>query len=489
MKKLMYFVLLVSAAVFFVGCVSAPSVKGKGVQLPGWVVTPPGDTADTVYFVGSGSAADDASARSAAAADLVSSVTRFLGVKVTSQTTVVAKDTLKKFSTTLDRTIHESSSAQLGDFKVVDTFADKENGIVNVYLLGAYNKKALLQEKERIGKVFAEQQEAISGPEAEGARLVSAGRPYQAAVKYIEAAAAAAYSTVDNAQIKYERNMDKARSAVSKITLSPVQDNLQVYISMPFTSAFQGKVTSDGKSLSDIPVKVVYKVMRKNGRKAVRSAVVSSDAQGLVSFIRPPAAFVGTDTLTMTPDFSSVMEKLQDVPNKLYPAVESLNKMIQSKQIMFTYTVLSHAKEIPTGVLVIDEDNSGAFTGKVETASGIMEALSSKDFVLRSIPVDTSLVGMNDSALIQFVGKKYGKSVERLIFGTAGIVGFQEEKGMYTVKVSGNIKVVDLKTGNVLYSSGTRFKTAIGSNVNSAMSAAFKQFGKEIGIRIADTLP
>ncbi len=489
MKKLMYSVLLVSAAVFFVGCVSAPPVKESGKQLPDWVVTPPGDTADTVYFVGSGSAADDASARSAAASDLVSSVTRFLGVKVTSKTTVVAKDTLEKFSSTLDRTIHESSSAQLGDFKVVDTFSYKENGIVNVYLLGAYNKKALLKEKTRIGKVFAERQEAISGPEAEGAKLASAGSYYKAAVKYIEAAAAAAYSSVDNAQIKYERNMDKARTAVSKISLASVHDNVRVYISMPFTTAFQGRVTSDGKPLADVPVKIVYKAMRKNGRKTVRTAVVSSDSMGLVSFIRPPAVFVGTDTLSMTPDFSSVMEKLQDVPNKLYPAVESLDKMIQSKRIIFTYTVLSHAKEIPTGVLVIDEDSSGAFTGKVETASGIMEALSVKNFILRSIPVDSSLMGMDDGALIRFVRKKYGNSIDRLLFGTAGIVGFQEEKGMYTVKVSGDIKVVDLKTGSVLYSSGTRFKTAIGSNVNSAMSAAFKQFGKETGTLIANTLP
>lgn len=60
---------------------------------------------------------------------------------------------------------------------------------------------------------------------------------------------------------------------------------------------------------------------------------------------------------------------------------------------------------------------------------------------------------------------------------------------MFTVKVSGDIRVVELKTGNVLYFSGTRFKTAIGSNASSAMSAAFKQFGKEIGRIMANTLP
>ncbi len=488
-KKLAYSVLLVVAVLMFAGCVSTPPVKGGGKQLPDWVVTPPGDTADTAYFVGSGSAADDAAARSAAASDLVSSVTRFLGVKVTSRTTVTARDTLKKFSSTLDRTIHESSNARLKDFRVVDTFSKKEKGIVNVYLLGAYNKKALLNERDRIQKLFAEQQEAVSGPEAEGGRLASEGRYYQSAVKYIEAAAAAAYAPVDNARIKYERNMDSARSVISKINLSSVRDNLQVYIKQPFGSPFQGQVTAEGKPLAGVPVTVVYRIMGKNGRKTVRSAVVSSDSKGIVSFTRPPAAFVGKGTLTMKLDFASLMKKLEDVSDSLYPAVESLDKTIQSKEIVYTYTVLSHAKEIPTGVLVIDEDNSGAYTGKMETASGILEVLSSKGFNLRSLPVTASLPGKADSSLVRFVKQKYGDSIRRLIYGTAGIVGFQEEKGMYMVKVSGDIKVVDLRTGSVLYTSGTRFKTAIGSNVTSAMSVAFKQFGKEVGTLAADTLP
>ncbi len=489
MKKQVYAVFLVFMTLFAAGCASAPDAKGTEQSLPLWVTNPPGDKGDVVYFVGSGSAENDADARSAAASDLVSSVTRFLGVKVSSRTTVVAKDTLKKFSTTLNRTIKESSNARINDFKVVDTFSTKGGGVVNVYLLGAYNKKALLKERDRIQKLFAEQQEAISGPEAEGGRLVAAGNYYQGAVKYIEAAAAAAVSSVDNARIKYERNMDKARSAVSKIELSAVTDNLQAYISRPFPHAFQGKITAGKKPLAGVPVKVIYKIMGKNGRKIVRTAVVSSDSDGLVSFTRPPAHFVGSGTLVMTLDFSSEMEKLQDVSDSLYPAVESLYQMIRSKQISYTYTILSHAKEISTGVLVVDEDNSGAYTGKAETGSGIMEVLSEEGFILHSFPVNAKLSGVRGSALVPFVRRTYGNRVKRLIYGTAGIVGFQEEKGMYMVKVSGDIKVADLKTGAILYASGTRFKTAIGSNINSAVSAAFKQFGKEIGREIADTLP
>lgn len=486
MRKINSFVLV---SVLFLSCVSTPPT-GSGVNsLPGWVVSPPADTSDTVYFVGSGSADNDAAARSAAASDLVSSVTRFLGVKVTSETTVTAKDTLRQFSTTLNRTIHETSSAQLGDFRVVDTYVEEKNGVSNVYLLGAYNKKALFAEKKRIRGIFIEQQQAISGPEAEGDSLVAKGNYYQGAVKYIEAASAAALSSIDNAKIKYERNMDKARTGISHIKLSRVNDNLSTYIAQPFKVAFQGKITGGGASLSNVPIKIVYRIIGKNGRKTVRSVVVSSNNKGLVSYTRPPASFVGTGKLTMILDLSSVMEKLQNVSNDLYPAVESLEKMIGSKKVDFTYTILSHAKEIPTGILVIDEDNSKTYTGSTETASGILESLTERGFSPTALPVESILIDSGDEAFLQFARDHYGNTIRRLIFGNAGIVAFQEEKGMYTVKVSGTIKVVDLETGRILYSSGTRFKTAIGSNVNSAMSAAFKQFGKEIGRNIANTLP
>ncbi len=482
-------VIMITALLVLSGCASAPDTAEGKSQLPQWVISPPKDTQDSVYFVGAGSAADEASARNAAGAELVSSVTRFLGVKVTSETTVKAKDTLKEFTSTLESTIHESSSAVISDFRIIDSYTEKKNGVVNVYLLGEYKKSSLLKEKARIEAVFAEQVNAVSGPESKGDSLLASGDFYGAAVRYMEAASAAAVSDIDNADIKFRRNIDKASRAVSSITLTPVSGELSAYIGKPFPGPFVCKVSGNGKALSGVPVRISYKVMRNNGRMAVRSSVVSSDNGGLVSFTRPAARFVGKDKVTMSLDFSSSLETLDSVRKDLYPPVEALEKMIQSKRAVLPYTVVSRAKEIPTGVYVADEDNSGALTGKTDTASGILEALSKQNFDVKSLPVSDPPAGRSDDEIIRYVKQKYGSSIKRLVFGTAGIAGFQEENGMYSVKVSGDIKVVDLATGKILFSSGTRFKTALGSNLNSAISAAFKQFGKEVGRMMMNTLP
>ncbi len=478
----------------FIACASAPGPENGG-ELPFWVTMPPADTSDTVYFIGAGSntEGDSAKARNLAGADVVSSITRFLGVKVSSDTTVTAKDTLDKFTSTLDQTIRETSSAQIGDFKIVESFTDKSGTTINVYLLGSYNKKALLEEQARIKAVFAEQKAAISGPEAEGDSLVASSAYFAGAVKYIEAASAASTTDIENAEIKYERNMNKAREAVGNINLYALNDNLNAFIKQTFDNPFELKITGtpgiDGKVLSGVPVRITYKIVRENGRKAIRSESVITDSNGMISFFRPPANFVGTERVTMSLDLSASLETLENVPDKLYAQLESLEKIVNSKKIGFTYNVISRAKEIATAVMIIDQDNSGAATGKTETASGILEVLTSEGFSIRSIDVGSDILKMGDESIINTIAKKYAGRFERLVFGTVGISDFQKDGDRFTVKVSGDIKVADLGSGEIIYTSGNRFKSAMGSNAASAMSTAFKQFGKVIGESMANNLP
>ena len=477
-----------------IACTSSPDTSNKN-KLPSWVTMPPADTSDTVYFIGAGSDSngDAAMARTLAGSDLVSSITRFLGVKVSSETTVTAKDTLLQFTSTLDQTIKETSSAQIGDFRIVESHTEKDGNVANVYLLGAYNKSALLKEQARIKAVFAEQREAISGPEAEGDSLMSSAAYFEAAIKYIEAATAASTTDIDNADIKYERNMNKARKAVGSINLYALNDNINALIKQPFNEAFRLKITGtpgiDGLALTGVPVRVSYKIVRTNGRKSIRVESVVTDKKGEVAFFRPPANFVGTERVTMSLDLSASLEALENVPDHLYAQLESLEQVIKSKSIGFTYNIISRAKEVATAIMIMDQDSSGTSTGKTETASGVLEILTAEGFSIRSIVVDPEILRSGDEGIIKSISHKYSDQFERLIFGTVSISDFQKDGDRVTVKVSGDIKVVDLATGEIFYTSGNRFKTAMGSNAASAMSAAFKQFGKVIGESMANNLP
>jgi len=98
---------------------------------------------------------------------------------------------------------------------------------------------------------------------------------------------------------------------------------------------------------------------------------------------------VGTERLTMSLDLSSALEALENVPNRLYAQLESLEQLVKSKSIGFTYNIISRAKEIATAVMIIDQDNSGVSTGKTETSAGILEVLTAEGFSIRSIDIDS----------------------------------------------------------------------------------------------------
>jgi len=496
MRTSLNLTVLAVIVVILMGCATTSgSQGGTGGNMPDWVTAPPADTADFMYFVGAGSdsGSDEAAARQQAAGDLVSSITRFLGVKVTSETTVEAKDSLNQFTSTLSQTIQEESEARLGDFRIKDSYSERRGDLVNVYILGEYDKQALLKEKARLKALFQELQEAVSGPEFEGDRLSSANRYYEAAVQYLIAAVAASKGQIDNADVKYERNMTKAREAISRIELMKQNDNLVGNLNEKFVQPFVLKVSARGMpndgGLSGVPVKIVYKEMRKTGRAGIVSETITSDENGLVEFIHPVPGFVGRETVRMELDFSASLEALEDVADPLYPQLEAVENMIGDKEVSFVYNVVSGARNIPTAVMIADVDNGGTALNKSETSSGVLEVLTQQGFSVGTIPASMSLLQGPDTDLINQVRNQYGSRYSRVVFGTVGISDFREDDKRYMVKVSGNIKVADLQTGEILYSSGNMFKSAIGQNLQSAMSAAFKQFGKTLGESMTRSLP
>jgi len=300
-KRIVGIVLSVSLCAFMVGCASSGGATPGVKERPSWVETPPADSTNSVFFVGAGSdtAGDAAKARELANADLVSNISKFLGVKITAETTTEAKDSLKEFENKLTNTIREQSKAQISDLKITDTYTERSGNTVNVYVLGEYNKKSLLAEQARIKRIFEEQVEAISGPEKAGDDLFKSGSFFQAAVKYIEAAVAATASDVDNADIKFKRNMDTATSAISSINFYALNSGIHGMSGQPLPEPFRLKVSAgsspNAAGLSGVPVLIGYKELKSNGKMGAASTEVQTDAEGMVSFSFPAVQrFVGT---------------------------------------------------------------------------------------------------------------------------------------------------------------------------------------------------
>ncbi len=484
MKKFILIPVIIAAAAGFFSCATPKP------EAPEWVASPPADTSEYTYFLGVGSdtSGDEGAAAEEAQSLIISEITKYIGVRVVSATTSEARDAYGKFEAELVSVITETSQARLSGLKLKDRWVETSGDTVNVYLLAEYSTSGLAAEKNRLEELFREKQEVISGPEQDGDSFSEENKSYRAAVKYIEAALAASNSDLENADLKFERNMTKARNSVEQIDIKKVSGPDAVYVGEKFGEDFVVKLTAGGKPAEGLPVTVSYKELRENGRKTVRTYTLLTDSEGIAAFTPPAPGWVGTERVTFFLDMRAVLEPLENVSFNLLQYVDGLEQAVNMRRTFFDYDSISKAVEIPTCVMVMDVDRSGNPLNKTDTASGILSELSDSGFSVFMIPVDYRMTAVSDSELLAIVREQYGNIYARMIFGTAEISSFEENGSAVIVKVTGKIKAVDLASGKILFSS-TEQKRAQGGNNPATISAAFTSLGRMYGEKLVSDLP
>ncbi|MFP4534798.1 MAG: hypothetical protein ACLFNP_03690 [Spirochaetaceae bacterium] len=485
-------IVTVSAALLLGACATERGSSPAQTEepAPDWVMRAPEPTDQYEYFVGSSSdeSGDTAAAEDQAIADLIAEITRYLGVRVTSETSAEARASLNSFESEVTQTVRQQSEARVAGFRVQDRYVEEQAGRVTVHILARYERSALEAEKRRLEALFQERIDAIAVPEEEAENLESRGAYVRAAQKYIEAAAAAASSDIENAQIRFERNISAARNILSELTIEKLDDNLSALVGSPFDERFRARVTVGGRPLEDVEMLVGYKVLRSNGRTGVSTSRVRTNDEGVAAFQHPVPEFVGTESLTMGLDLDAYLTPLQDAPRSYQSDIDGLLDVLASKRVVFRYSVESGAGSVPTAVVVLATDIAGNPIRDGATESGILQRLSSEGFDIRvlSFPRE-ELNGMSDADLLEEFRRVADPSVRRVVYGVVGIDEFEERDGVI-VRVSGQVRTVRLSDGEVL-AVAEGFQRSRGLSSQSAISAAFRGLGNKFAEQLMRELP
>ena len=497
MKRVSVIVFLFIGALllFTSGCASGPEPgAASGGEPPEWVLNPPESDDQYVYFTGSGTSSRSSlpEAEEAARGAVLDEIMRYLGVRITSETTATARASVDDFQTDVVQQLTSRSSGRVTGLEIAEKWQVEQAGGLTLYLLARYNKTDLAKEKRRLEEVFQEKIEAVSGPELEAQSLQSQGQLYKAAVRYLDAASAAFKSDLENVDIKFERNINQASDAIRSIGIVKLNDNLSTFMGREFDEPFRAKVvngsSADDPGIEGASVRVVYKVMRSSGRPAVRTATVKSDAAGLISFTAPAPNFVGKEQLSMSLDISDAIESLLDVPDRLYSQVEGFEQLVLSKKVVFSLESASMASGISTGVAVFDLDASSNPIALTETSAGLLEKLGQAGFQVSNLPVAAgNIAGRPAAQVAQFLKNNFSGQVERAIFGTAKIADHSQDKDTIIIQVTGTVTVVDLASGRTLLTVN-KSKRAQVTNASAALSAAFKKLGEDMGEAIINQL-
>lgn len=328
------------------------SCKSVSTVPPEWIGKPP--PSDTVYEyftatgTGCGSRAADTAYRYAMDAVLLQ-VGRYVGssISLTTETAgTIAADTATIETQT---TIREKSAAYIEYCKVIETFTHPKaagDDCLRISLLVRFDKAALAAERARLAALEQEKEASVNLPEKEADAYAAAGQPYKALLRYIEAARAASQTDMDNADIKYDRTVKKAREMLTRIkmradTSVPINAVSNAPFPVPFTvhlftDTIEGEVT-----LAEIPLVISYtSINPKTGRKSIPVQKTVSTADGNAVFIHPVQSrpYENGQVVFML-DSEAILSPLRSVKGPYKRAIRLLEEAAAACKVQFLYNV------------------------------------------------------------------------------------------------------------------------------------------------------
>ncbi|MCX7023588.1 MAG: hypothetical protein NT080_03090 [Spirochaetes bacterium] len=471
------------ALVLAVSCASAPQPSAQAA--PDWIIkTPPPDGTYT-YFVGSGSSAkgDSSEALNDATAKLISNIMVYLGVKVSADTTAVAKASLDSYQTDIVSTVTTQSTNRLVGFMVKERkeTKDKASGRVMVYILASYDSKELAKEKARIEALFKEKNDAVAKPEGAGMDAEGKGRQFDAIRFYIEAAVAASGSDIENAEIKMERNVNNARRVIQKIRFVKATNPPIPQLNQDFSAPFSAKlVYGESDSSPGVPgVEIVVQYPKKQGpRVGTKTDRAVSDPEGMVKYTPPAPDSVGKMKVTMRVNLDSSLDLLARFPPKYVAYREALETELKGRIITFEYLVGSVANTVPMAIAIVDLDKDGAVTGTV-AQGGLIETLVKGKYRVQMATLDEKLViSLDDRAVLAAAKAALAGKAVRLVYGVVRIEAVTREGTTFMASAKATIRVLDLETGTPLYFAEKNF-SAIGDDDAAARRNVLAAIGRE----------
>ena len=312
---------------------------------------------------------------------------------------------------------------------------------------------------------------------AEG-KLVSALRDYGRAV----------VETAESPYGEETRETSARRTArlLDRIELAVERDGIRTRVGRPFDDALVAQVrdTDAGTGIPGMPVLITYQETPDGVTTETRRLYRNAGDDGRVSFT-PPIPSVRGDKqveITLAPFFDIV------TPGQEPPGLLELIDIARDRRASLEYRAFSIAAQIPTGVFIVDTDIAGNPTGTPATQQGLIGEFEQKGFSTGALPLEPRrFLSLGEADRLSLIRQRFGGTYERVVLGTASITEFGEESSV-SVVVAGELKVLDLETGEELYRR-TMSQRSRGNSASSAISAAFRSLGARFAADLARTLP
>ncbi len=344
---------------------------------------------------------------------------------------------------------------------------------------------------ERLEKSLADEyfgaDELLNALLAEAESFGENGLLYQSAESFLKAASHVFKAGGPVSQMLAQRYVEEAAGLLERIAITvekyPARVQANTKVDIPFVlRCMEGVV-----GVRDMEFLVQYQGRKRDGSIGAFEVRIVSDGDGYVSFYHPFLPFAGESHVLMSPGSRDMHTILRDLASEI-PAAAALKLYLEEQAVSLDFTVESAARLVPTGIVILHTDMTGANLNSKETASGLREILSQDGFDAEIMPLSPlEITASNEASFLRDLKAAYSSRYTRVIFGVVGINDFEIRNDLYMVETRGVLKVVDIRTGEILMVS-EKTKSVESKDNTLAVAASFKELGKAFAEEMKDSL-
>ncbi|MBQ8013308.1 MAG: hypothetical protein IJ257_02775 [Treponema sp.] len=263
--------------------------------------------------------------------------------------------------------------------------------------------------------------------------------------------------------------------AATKITLlsSPKETTKTKIFTAPYLLKIED---AEGKAIESFELSVIYPAKRQDGEIVFTETLITSDSEGIASFLPPVPEFSFNSEISFYPKYEK--------ENVSETELLKINKIAEENAVKAAFKVQTNLKAAGGALALVDFNQNGkAITSNPISSSKLLMTLMKLGFVrIGNAPQEISdAVIRGDEKKIYSLGKAIAPSF--LIFGSVNIDSAEKTDAGFTYTLSTHIKSFDMKTGIITFAT-KKTVTLTDKNDWSALDKARAKLTDEIANEI-----
>lgn len=454
-------------------CAGGPQLLNEA---PTWLSVPPESTEGMLAFRGEGSDESPVLAKEGAIDDLTENILKAMDLGDESRWSLEGTAKVNAFRLDVESAVRAASGESVLDgFSVVRFEGWKDSEKMIFYAVDiTWDADAFEVKANELSETTGVSSPEYRDLEERAKAAAKHGNFYESSLIWAKAAGIAEENGNSSGYRQALRQVGYVLLDL-KYTLVSVPDQASVGFRPESPVIFM--VEAGGKPLGNAEFVITYPALSREGNQTKRSARISSDVRGHITFRPPEVRYPGQQIVSIAPSADPHLEYLSGESD---PHTETLIATLETPKAEAVYEAYNPIRTIPTGILILETDLAGNPLESSAAVDGLLSDLQADGFDVDVMELDPrEMIDRSEKALLRDLkaDARFSSRYDRVIFGTVSLESFEQDGDGFAVRVSGTLVLSDINRQINIYRSDIS-KTSRAGNSRQAVNAAFRQLGR-----------